>query len=101
MVIAGGGGGRANPVGAAPGVATLALVWLTEADTHLKNWLKASGLMSFITKTDSVMLFNLLVSAPSPQARAMMFPGFLFFNSSAYCCQVSVGLPSVSRKTKG
>ena len=99
IVIVGGGGGRATPLAAAPGaVPTFWLVCVTDALTHLKNWLNASGLMSFITNTVSVTCLSTLALPCSPHATAMRLPTRRRLNSSAAACHSSVGEPSVSRK---
>ena len=52
-------------------------------------------------KTISVICFNTLVSALGPAAQATMMPVLTFFKLSKPLRQLSVGDPSVIKKTKG
>src|SRR5437762_13640511 len=103
MMISGGGGGNdiPDPGAVGPDTPILALVCLMEAETHLKNCLKASGDMSFMIKTLSVTRLSICGTARSPQATAMILPGRLALHSSAAGSQRSVGSPSVKMKISG
>ena len=84
MFTSGGGGGSSlRPVISVPASSTFWLPVLTEADTHLKNYLMVALSAVSSWTTHSVIFFRVSVLASLPAAQATTIPNVRLLNSAS------------------